>query len=205
MPLRHCPFSLPGCTPSRVVWVGAALWLGVLAVVVGGHWLRHPTVARSHARNPQMAHFYGAAPMALLTVAGGSVLVGGGLIGEHRAITLAWVLWIAGTVGGLFTAVSIPYLLFTQHNVEPDAAFGGWLMPVVPHGLGGHRRTAHRSPITGHRAADHAVRVLGDVRAVSDRRVHHHHDDLESLGLFRNFGNGRVPTLWIVLGPWVSR
>ena len=42
------------------------------------------------------------------------------------------MLWTAGTLGGLFTAVSIPFLMFTQHNVEPDAAFGGWLMPVVP-------------------------------------------------------------------------
>lgn len=54
------------------------------------------------------------------------------LIGDRLAIDLDWVLWTAGTVGGLFTAVSIPFLMFTQHNVEPDAAFGGWLMPVVP-------------------------------------------------------------------------
>ena len=35
-------------------------------------------------------------------------------------------------MGGLFTATTIPFLMFTQLNVEPDAAFGGWLMPVVP-------------------------------------------------------------------------
>ena len=28
------------------------------------HWLRHPATARSHRRNPVMAHFYGAPPMA---------------------------------------------------------------------------------------------------------------------------------------------
>ena len=28
--------------------------------------------------------------------------------------------------------MTIPYLMFTQYSVEPDAAFGGWLMPVVP-------------------------------------------------------------------------
>ena len=54
------------------------------------------------------------------------------MIGERAAVDLAWVLWTAGTIGGLFTAVSIPYLMFTQHDVEPDAAFGGWLMPIVP-------------------------------------------------------------------------
>ena len=117
---------------AEVVWVIAAVLLVVLVVVVGGHWLRHPTVARSHARNPQMAHFYGAAPMALMTVGAGAVLVGKDLTGERIAVDLGWVLWTAGTLGGLFTAVSIPFLMFTRHDVEPDAAFGGWLMPVVP-------------------------------------------------------------------------
>src|ERR1700721_3049718 len=117
---------------AEAVWVLAAVLLVVLIVLVGGHWLRHPTVARGHARNPQMAHFYGAAPMALMTVGGGAMVVGKDLIGERIAVDLDWVLWTAGTLGGLFTAVSIPFLMFTRHDVEPDAAFGGWLMPVVP-------------------------------------------------------------------------
>ena len=58
---------------AEVVWLIAAVLLAVLLVVLGGHWLRHPTVARSHARNAQMAHFYGAAPMALMTVGAGAV------------------------------------------------------------------------------------------------------------------------------------
>ncbi len=127
------PIHVPGLRGFvEGVWVIATVLLVVLIAIVGLHWLRHPTVARSHARNPQMAHFYGAAPMALLTVGAGAVLVGRDLIGDRLAIDLDWVLWTAGTVGGLFTAVSIPFLMFTQHNVEPDAAFGGWLMPVVP-------------------------------------------------------------------------
>src|ERR1700729_401279 len=117
---------------AEAVWVLAAVLLIVLIILVGGHWLRHPTVAPGHARNPQMAHFYGAAPMALMTVGGGAMLVGKDLIGERIAVGLDWVLWTAGTLGGLFTAVTIPFLMFTRHDVEPDAAFGGWLMPVVP-------------------------------------------------------------------------
>lgn len=93
---------------AQVVWVIAAVLLVGLIVLVGGHWLRHPTVARTHARNPQMAHFYGAAPMALMTVGGGAVLVGRDLIGERVAVDLDWVLWTGGTLGGLFAAVSIP-------------------------------------------------------------------------------------------------
>ncbi len=59
---------------AEVVWVVAAALLVVLLVAVTVQWVRHPpTVARSHARNPQMAHFYGAAPpMALLTVGTGA-------------------------------------------------------------------------------------------------------------------------------------
>ncbi len=127
------PLTVPGLRGfAQVVWVAAALLLSALLVIVGTHWLRHPVVARSHARNPQMAHFYGAAPMALLTVGAGALLVGKDLIGLQAALYVDWALWWAGTSSGLVTATSIPYLMFTQHDVGPDAAFGGWLMPVVP-------------------------------------------------------------------------
>ena len=68
------PIRVPGLHVfSRVVWVVAAVLLVVLVVAVTAQWFRHPTVARSHAHNPQMAHFYGAAPMALLTVGSGAI------------------------------------------------------------------------------------------------------------------------------------
>ncbi|HYR13669.1 MAG TPA: hypothetical protein VEQ67_05545, partial [Mycobacterium sp.] len=95
----------------------ASVWLVILIVAVVAHWVRNPTVARSHAYNPQMGHFYGAAPMALLTVGAGAILVGKDLIGARLAVDIDWVLWTAGTVGGLFTALTIPYLMFTQMNV----------------------------------------------------------------------------------------
>ena len=48
------PVAVPGLhTLTRVVWVIAALLLAGLTVLVGGHWLRNPTVARSHADNPR--------------------------------------------------------------------------------------------------------------------------------------------------------
>jgi C4-dicarboxylate transporter/malic acid transport protein len=127
------PVHVPGLRGfSHIVWVLATVLLVVLIVAVTIQWARHRTVARSHVRNPQMSHFYGAAPMALMTVGAGALLTGKDLIGERVAVDLAWVLWTTGTLGGLFTAVTIPFLMFTQLNVEPDAAFGGWLMPVVP-------------------------------------------------------------------------
>src|SRR4051812_18735208 len=76
------PVHVPGLRGfTELVWIIATALLAVLIVLVMGHWLRHPTVARTHARNPQMAHFYGAAPMALMTVGAGAVLIGSDLIG----------------------------------------------------------------------------------------------------------------------------
>lgn len=197
------PVRIPGLhTLTHVVWVAAALLLAALSVVVGGHWLRHPRVARSHADNPQMAHFYGAAPMALLTVATGAMLVGADLIGERAAVSLAWLLWIAGTAGGLFTAVTIPYLMFTRHTVEPDAAFGGWLMPVVPPMVAA-ATGALLIPHTPSGAARQTmlygcwamfglslIAAFIIVTMIWSRLV-----------LYGTSGTARVPTLWIVLGP----
>jgi len=197
------PVHLPGLyTFTRVAWVIAALLLIVLLAVVGGHWLRHPTVARSHARNPQMAHFYGAAPMALLTVASGALLVGGDLIGERAAVELAWALWVAGTIGGLFTAVSIPFLMFTQHSVGPDAAFGGWLMPVVPPGVAaatGALLIPHMAPGVGRQTMFYGCYAMFGLTLVTAFIIISM--IWSRLSLYGVSGTARVPTLWIVLGP----
>jgi len=197
------PVHLPGLpTFTRAVWVLATLMLVVLLAVMGGHWLRHPTVARSHARNPQMAHFYGAAPMALLTVASGAVLVGGDLIGERAAVELAWALWAAGTVGGLFTAVSIPFLMFTQHSVGPDAAFGGWLMPVVPPMVSaatGALLIPHMAPGVGRQTMFYGCYAMFGLSLVAAFIIISM--IWSRLALYGVSGTARVPTLWIVLGP----
>jgi C4-dicarboxylate transporter/malic acid transport protein len=197
------PLNVPGLHPfTRAVWVVAAILLVGLLVVVGGHWMRHPTVARSHARNPQMAHFYGAAPMALLTVGTGAVLVGQDVIGERAAIDLAWILWAAGAIGGLFTAVSIPYLMFTQHDVEPDAAFGGWLMPVVPPmvaAAGGALLIPHAPEGVGRQTLLYGCWAMFGLSLVAAFIITSM--IWSRLVLYGTSGTARVPTLWIVLGP----
>ena len=81
------PLHVPGLRAfAQAVWVAATVWLVILIVAAAAHWVRNPTVARSHAYNPQMGHFYGAAPMALLTVGAGAVLVGKDLIGVRAAV-----------------------------------------------------------------------------------------------------------------------
>ena len=95
------PVRIPGLHVfSLAVWVFADLLLVVIIIGVAAHWVRYPTIARSHVYNPQMAHFYGAAPMALLTVGSGALLLGKDLIGERAVVDLEWMLWTVGTVGG---------------------------------------------------------------------------------------------------------
>lgn len=140
--------------------------------------------------------------MALMTVGAGAVLAGGPLIGERLAVDLDWVLWTAGTIGGLFTAVSIPFLMFTQHRVEPDAAFGGWLMPVVPPMVSaatGALLLPHMPAGSGRETMLYGcyamfgssfVASLNIIAMIWSRLV-----------LYGTSGTARVPTLWIVLGP----
>lgn len=125
------PRSLPGLrAAATMVWVGAVLLLVVLAV--GCLRDRDRAALRSHAADPVVAQFFGAPPMALLTVGAGALLLGRGVIGFDAALDLDRVLWSLGTVLGLATACTVPYLMVTRHRFAPDAAFGGWLMPVVP-------------------------------------------------------------------------
>jgi C4-dicarboxylate transporter/malic acid transport protein len=119
-------------TAATVVWAGTAALLVGLAMLTVLHWRRHPHIARNYADDPVLAHFYGAPPMAMLTVGAGTLLLGRDWIGLRAAIDVDWVLWLVGTAAGLACAAAVPYLQFTRHQVRPDSAFGGWLMSIVP-------------------------------------------------------------------------
>jgi C4-dicarboxylate transporter/malic acid transport protein len=126
------PLQLPGLRVfATAVWGLAAAMLVALIAAFAVHWARYPERARGHASNPVMAQFWGAPAMALMTVGAGTLVLGRGLIGP-AAVGIDWVLWLAGTALGLATAVWIPYLMMTRHDIGSGDAFGGWLMPVVP-------------------------------------------------------------------------
>lgn len=118
--------------PATFVWLLAAALLVVLIAASVVHWVRYPSTARGHGADPIMAHFWGAPPMALLTVGAGTLLLGRDWIGLHAAIRVDSVLWAAGTALGLFTSVWVPYRMMTRIEASAGDAFGGWLMPVVP-------------------------------------------------------------------------
>ncbi|WP_228120469.1 TDT family transporter [Streptomyces fagopyri] len=122
------PRSIPGLrTAATVVWAGAALLLVVLAV----GYVRQRAL-RVHVADPTQAQFFGAPAVAFLTVGAGALQLGRPVIGERAALNVDLALWSIGTVLGLATAATVPYLMVTRHRFAPDAAFGGWLMPVVP-------------------------------------------------------------------------
>ena len=127
------PAQFPGLRiAATAFWALAAALLVALTVATGVHWLRHRQTARGYASDPVMAHFYGAPPITILTVGAGTLLLGRSVLGLAAAVDLGWAAWLTGTALGLAAAVAVPYLQFTRHQGRPDAAFGGWLMPVVP-------------------------------------------------------------------------
>ena len=197
------PLQFPGLRgAATVVWALAALLLVTLSTAWVVHWVRYPENARGHKDHPVMSQFYGAPPMALLTVGAGTLLLGRDVIGLNAALTVDWMLWSVGTALGLLTACAIPYRMFTHHRVEPDAAFGGWLMPVVPPMVS----AALGALLVPYAPAGQLrltmillclamfglslIAALVTITMIWSRLVHH--------GIPQA---GMVPTLWIVLGP----
>jgi C4-dicarboxylate transporter/malic acid transport protein len=197
------PFRVAGLHVfALVVWALAAAWLITLSAGWLVHWTRYPERARGHAANPVMAQFWGAPAMALMTVGTGTLLVGRDLTGLTAAVDADWVLWGLGTALGLVTACWIPYLMMTRHEIGPDGAFGGWLMPIVPPMVS----AANGALLIPHAAAGQArlTMLVGCyamfglslfvsviiITLIWGRLVTH--KTLPAL---------LVPTLWIVLGP----
>jgi len=127
------PVELPGLHAfATVLWLLAVAWLAVLTAAWAVHLIVHRPVARGHVGHPVMAQFFGAPPMAMLTVGAGTLLFGPPLIGLRAALLADAGLWAVGTITGLASSLAIPYLMFTRHRIGDGDAFGGWLMPVVP-------------------------------------------------------------------------
>jgi C4-dicarboxylate transporter/malic acid transport protein len=197
------PFTVPGLIAvATAFWVLAAALLVVVLLATAGHWTLHGDVARGHLDDPVMSHFYGAPAMGLMTVGAGAVLVGHHLIGMTAALALDWVLWSAGTLLGLATAVLVPIKAFTTHEVREDSAFGGWLMPVVPPMVS----AATGAALIPHVPAGQAQQTMllacymffGLTLMCSIVMIAFIWNRLLRHGIG---AAGAVPTLWIVLGP----
>ncbi|WP_129840041.1 TDT family transporter [Streptomyces sp. RFCAC02] len=198
------PVHVPGLrTAATVVWALAAALLVAVTAAWTLHITRHGDRFRAHADHPVMAYFWGAPPMALMTVGAGAVSLGRDWIGPGTAVAVGATLWAAGTALGLGVCVWIPYRVITRHGpAGGDAAFAGWLMPVVPPMVS----AATGAPLVAHVPAGQArltlllacyalfgVSLLAALLVIAQvwNRLTHHGPGAV----------GMLPTLWIVLGP----
>ncbi|WP_329381924.1 TDT family transporter [Streptomyces sp. NBC_01351] len=126
------PLAFPGLRVlCQVFWALSVVMLAVLLTARALHWRHHRDRARAHLLDPAMAPFYGCLAMALLSVGGGTMLVGKDWIGARAALAVDTVLYLAGTGIGLLSAVAIPYLMAARHGLKPGSASPVWLLPVV--------------------------------------------------------------------------
>jgi C4-dicarboxylate transporter/malic acid transport protein len=192
------PVHVPGLhTLAVVAWLNAAALFAALTALAATSIARDPRGARDHALTPGMAPFLGAPPMAAMVVAAGSLPT------VHLPVAIAGALWAIGTLAGLATAALVPLLMITRHDNAPDAAFGGWLMPVVPPMVSAATGAALLAHVpSGQPRLDLAlllyacfglslVASLVTITILYSRLMHH------GLG-----ARERIPTLWIVLGPF---
>ncbi|MCG8925876.1 TDT family transporter [Lentzea sp. CC55] len=188
---------MPGLrTAATCVWALAAALLVFLVAAAARRWTW--SAVRAQLADPVMAQFWGAPPMALMTVGTGALLLGRDWIGLPAALAVDWALWTVGTLLGLATSVLVPLRMIGSG----ERAFGGWLMPVVPPMVS----AASGALLAGHlpEGPPRQALVLGCyalfgvslfatvviVPQIWQRLVRH--------------GPGAastVPTLWIVLGP----
>ncbi len=185
-----------------VVWCLASLILVSLMIATTVLVWKKKNAWKRHFSDAMMAQFYGAPPMAMLTISGGTLLLGSSLLGMDTALNIAWILWFLGTITGIGTAIVIPYRLFTKFRVRADSAFGGWLMPVVPPMVsaaigamlvpytpeGVLRETMFYCCFAMFGLSLSAAMII--ISMIWSRLAHH-----------GTSGTSRVPTLWIVLGP----
>lgn len=128
------PLDAPGLRAfALATWVVAVLLLVRLAAVALEQWRRDRRAGRP-AAPPELASapFWGAPPMAIMTIATGTLLIGRDVLGEQLALILALTLWGVGTLGGLAAAIAVPRWLLSHPERRLDTVFATWLLPVVP-------------------------------------------------------------------------
>jgi C4-dicarboxylate transporter/malic acid transport protein len=197
------PRQVTGLRTAAIgIWILAATMLVVLVSATIAHWLRHPANARRHASDPSMAPFYGAPPMAMLTVGAGALLLGKDVVGVQAAVSVDLVLWTLGTLTGLAASAAVPYLMFTRHQLNSGDTAGSWLMPVVPPMVSaatGAALIAHLPAGQGRLdllLACYAMFGLSLIASIVTITL------LWGRLAYHGTGPARLaPTLWIVLGP----
>jgi C4-dicarboxylate transporter/malic acid transport protein len=183
-------------------WIAAAALLVTFVAAGALQFAKHRELFRSHHHALEMAPFYGAFSMGVLTVGSGALLAGSHILGTGPGVLIDSVLWTIGTLTGLVCAVGIPYMLFTEHQPSLEDAYGSWLMPIVPPMVS----AAAAGALIPHLAAgqarldllygSYAMFGISLVMAIIVIAI------LWARLALHDVGEARMtPTLWIVLGP----
>lgn len=117
---------------ALVAWLAAALLLVRLCAVAFEQWRRVRRARPARSLELAAAPFWGAPPMAVMTVGAGALLVGRDAIGEDAAVVVAMTMWTLGTLGGLAASVTVPLWMLRHPERRLDAVFATWLLPIVP-------------------------------------------------------------------------
>jgi len=186
--------------------LGIASWLAatvLMAAVLTGtalHWRTDRDAAAAHRRDPVTAHFYGALPMAVLTVGTSTLVAGRTVLGRSAALAVDLVCFSVGTVAGVIIAVVVPWQRLLR--AEPGRPFAGWLMPVVTPTVSASAAAVLAAELRPG-AGQSALLLIGAAMLVLALVLTAPVMIVVLRGLWRSGSGpiGLVPTWWIVLGP----
>lgn len=105
--------------------------LAAVAAAFASHAVRHPARFRASIEDLGILPFYGAVAMGLLATGGATLAVAEAHL-PATARVLAWVLWSAGTLIGVVSAVAFPVRLIAAGPAERGVPTPVWVLPVVP-------------------------------------------------------------------------
>lgn len=114
------------------LWIVDVALFVFLLLIWGLHHARYPVLEGRRLHSFIYAQSLGTPPMACFTIASGFMLIGQEVLDPSLCALVAQILWVCGVLGSLFSAVIVPYFMFTHHNLNAEQTYGSWLLPVVP-------------------------------------------------------------------------
>ncbi len=109
----------------------AGLLFVILSVPWTMRWLQYPAAARRDLANPTSGAFFPTMPISLLVIGIAIEKTGLPFLSEDARWGVLQVLWILGSAGILFFALTILHSFFHQSEIKWEASTLGWLIPPV--------------------------------------------------------------------------
>ncbi len=132
--LALCKKAIPFFYTLSIVF---AVITYILLALVFGIWvmrlIKHPRQFYKELHHPVAGSFLPTMPIAFMIAGIDMLLLGPAFIGQQVAVSIAFVVFIGGTIGiYLFSWLIMP-ILFQNSNVQPGHGTFGWYIPPVSH------------------------------------------------------------------------